>query len=237
LRPDFAEHFDDLSGFGRHYAITQKGVTMKTARLISAVAFVLLYLLAGCSQSDDVPENVQTINFPANEDGKTEYSSDIFDTKFSMTVSLPEGMTVDTEQSLFPDGISGAFSNIPIVSNGNIVGCVGYNTYDIEVLSGEPKPMVIYNQISLGNHYHFTIRDKYNVVIDDAEIVAATTDVYNDLGLSADEAATYAESDYNFGVVAYSKTVTVYVAFDLDKTAFTPEQVEAIAKSISIDVG
>jgi DNA-binding transcriptional MerR regulator len=47
----------------------------------------------------------------------------------------------------------------------------------------------------------------------------------------------YGESDYNFGVVAYSKTLSVYVAFDLDKTAFTPEQVEAIAKSISIDVG
>jgi hypothetical protein len=213
---------------------------MKIARLISAVAFVLLYLLAGCSQSDDVPANVQTINFPANEDGKTEYSSDIFGTKFSMTVSLPEGITIDYKQSLFPGGILGAFSNIPIVSNDSIVGCVGYNIYDAEgsfSQSGEPNPMAIYNQISLGTHYRFTIRDKYNVVLDDAAIVVATTDVYNDLDRSPGYVPEYDASDYNFGVVAYSKTLSVYVAFDLDKTAFTPEQVETIAKSISIDVG
>ncbi|MDR1603352.1 MAG: hypothetical protein LBS10_00980 [Gracilibacteraceae bacterium] len=211
---------------------------MKTVRLVSAVALVLLCLLAGCSQSGNVPENVQSIIFPANEDGKTEYSSAIFDTKFSLTVSLPAGTTIDSGQSLFPGGVSGAFSNIPIVSGGDVVGSVGYNTYDAEEAfspTGEPNPMAIYNQISLGNHYHFTIRDKYDVVIDDAAIVAATTDVYNDLDRSPGDVPEYDASDYNFGVVAYSKTLSVYVAFDLDKTAFTPEQVEAIAKSISID--
>jgi hypothetical protein len=171
----------------------------------------------------------QVVSFPANEDGKTEYSADVFAAEFSLAVSLPAGVAVDADGSLFPGGIAGTFSNLPIVdAGGNTVGCVGYNVFE----SGAAEPMMIYNQISLGNHYRFTISEQYEIINDDSAVTTAVTGVYNDLEWPAGE--DYTETDYNYGVVACSKTLGVYAAFDLDKDFFTREQCEGIAGSITI---
>jgi hypothetical protein len=175
----------------------------------------------------------QVVRFPANEEGKTEYSADVFAAEFSLAVSLPAGIAVDADGSLFPGGIAGTFSNLPIVdSGGNQVGCVGYNVFDSGQADGAAEPMMIYNQICLGNHYRFTISEQYEVINDDDTVTTAVTGVYNDLEWPADK--DYTEADCNYGVVAYSKTLAVYAAFDLDKNFFTREQCEEIAGSITI---
>ncbi|MDR3310913.1 MAG: hypothetical protein LBS90_06155, partial [Oscillospiraceae bacterium] len=188
--------------------------------------------------------NGYLVAFPANEDGKTEYSAAVFDAAFRLAVVLPDGMTIDSGKSLYPDGISGTFSNIPVLgANGIAVGSLGYNIYDPDALAGVPaaefSPMMVYNQIGLGAHYSFLINEKYDVVSDTGALATATTYVYNDLAFSGNGSASgnYGEADYNFGIVSYSKTLPVYVAFDLDRSSFTPEQIDAIAKSILLGAG
>jgi hypothetical protein len=224
---------------------------MKSAYSVSLMVLTaaMIFSAAACSQRTFLPgedtveappaaaDSIQTVQFPANEDGKTAYSADIFAAAFSLTVSMPAGMTIDADESLFSDGIPGVFSNLPIVdSNGDKTGCVGYNVFDAQQPDGSSngaiEPMMIYNQISLGNHYRFTIREKYEVVNDTDTLITAITGVYNDLELPAGK--DYTESDYNYGVVAYSKSLAVYVAFDLNKNFFTRDQCEEIAKSIMI---
>ena len=100
----------------------------------------------------------------------------------------------------------------------------------------EIEPLMIYNQIGLGNNYHYTVKQKYEIVNNTEEIQTAITEVYNDLDLRSEERGNYTEEEYNFGIVSYCKTLPVYVALDLDREAFTPEQVEGIAGSISFDV-
>jgi hypothetical protein len=181
------------------------------------------------------------IDFPANEVGKSEFNTDIFNTKFTLSVSMPDGKTINAD--IIPDldiGISGAFSNVPIYDeNGGIAGYVAYNTYSPEIISGlsgeEIDPMMIYNQIGLAAHYSFTVKDRYDIVSDNDSFTTALTDVYNDLNFipHRQDGEEYNEGNYNFGIVSYSKDIPVYVAFDLYKNAFTLEQVEEIAKSIS----
>jgi hypothetical protein len=227
---------------------------MKSVQLVSLTVLIILVILfaSACSKQTfllekdtedmiEVPSTtvntIQVVKFPANEGGKTEFSTDIFAITFSLAVSMPAGITIDINKSLYPDGISGTFSNIPILDpNGNNVGCVGYNVFDAEQLhdnkNSEAEPMMIYNQISLGNHYRFTIREKYEIVNDTDALTTAITDVYNDLELPPEK--NYTESEYNYGVVAFSKTLGVYVALDLDKNFFTQNQCEEIAESIII---
>ena len=60
-------------------------------------------------------------------------------------------------------------------------------------------------------------------------------EVYNDVNLSQEERGNYSAEDYNYGIVSYCKTLGLRGA-DLDREAFTQEQIESIAGSISFDV-
>jgi len=178
------------------------------------------------------------IAFPVNEEGKADYNLHIFDTAFTLSIDLPEGVSIDLDSALFPEGISGVFSNVAIINtDGGMVGCVGYNIYDMAQLSDIPEdefnPLMIYNQIGLGAHYSFWVREKYDIVSATDEWETAITYVYNDLDISPEERMDYAEDEYNYGIVSYSKILPVYVAFDLSRNVFTQEQIEMIARSIA----
>jgi len=201
--------------------------------LVAAVAVFLLL----CAFTAYVVYN-HIIAFPVNEDGKADYNLHIFDTAFTLSVDLPEGVSIDFDSTLFPNGISGVFSNVAIINtDGGMVGCVGYNVYDMAQLSDisedEFNPLMIYNQIGLGAHYSFWVREKYEVVNATDEWETAITYVYNDLDISPEERMDYTEDKYNYGIVSYCKTLPVYVAFDFKKDVFTQEQIETIAKSIA----
>ncbi|MCL2159186.1 MAG: hypothetical protein FWH48_07255 [Oscillospiraceae bacterium] len=219
---------------------SHSGKASKRAKLLRkpvVLIAAILVFLSLCAFAVYVAFNY-LIAFPANEAGKADYNLHIFDTKFVLSVDLPEGTTIDLDNVLYPDGISGAFSNVAIKNSaGIVVGCVGYNIYDMaqisEISEAEFNPLMIYNQIGLGAHYRFTVREKYEIVNDTDELSTALTDVYNDMDIKLEERIDYTEQDYNYGIVSYSKTLPVYVAFELDRNALSPEQIEAIAKSIS----
>lgn len=206
-----------------------------------AIIFLFSIILVACNLSDnknDLEMLPQVVEFPAKSNEKNDYNVFVFENNFTISVTMPEGATIDTAKSLSTEGMIGVFSCIPIINpQGNEVGRVGYNVYDAEQLEtlqdDREKAMVIYNQISLGNHYHFTIRDSYETITDTTTWSSALTYIYNDM--NCDETTEYSESDYNYGIVSYSKVEPVYIAFDLDKKSFTLEQIKAIAQSISFD--
>jgi len=210
---------------------------------VCAVAVVLL--TSSCSkaekQSNPTAAGIDhSIDFPANEVGRAEYNEHIFSTEFTLTLTLPPEIAIDSDKSL-DGGIIGTFSNIPILNEkGDTVGCIGYNVYDAEMLVGIPEdeidPMMIYNQISLGNHYQFAVKRKYDVVNNTEEFLTAISEVYNDVNLSPADRGKYSAEDYNYGIVSYCKTLPVYVALDLDREAFAEDQIENIAESILFDV-
>jgi hypothetical protein len=214
---------------------TIKAITLfkKPAVLVAAIIIILTL----CAFTVYTVYNY-LVAFPVNEDGKSEYNVHIFDTTFVLSVDLPAGVTLDFDSSLYPDGISGVFSNLSLVSaDGETVGYVGYNIYDMEQLAGitedDFNPLMVYHQIGLGAHYRFTVRESYEVINDTEELSTAITAVFNDMASSQEERADYSEEEYNYGIVSYSKTLPVYVAFDLNKEVFTQEQIENIARSIS----
>lgn len=206
---------------------------------ICAVAVALL--AASCSKAEKQSDGVDySIDFPANEVGRAEYNEHIFSTEFTLMLTLPKGITTGDDK-LPNEGIIGTFSNIPILNDeGDTVGYIGYNVYDAEMLIDIPEdeidPMMIYNQISLGNHYQFAVKHKYDVVNNTDEFKTAISEVYNDVNLCPADRVNYSAEDYNYGIVSYCKTLPVYIALDLDREAFTQEQIEDIAGSISFDV-
>jgi hypothetical protein len=229
-----------LGNIADNYIAEAEPKTAKLARLwqkplILAAAIALFLLLCAFTVYAVLR---YFIAFPANEAGKSGYSLHIFDTAFVLSVDLPAGVTIDADPVAAPDVISGAFSTVALINaSGDIVGYLGYNIYDMEQLAeiaaDEFNPLMIYNQIGLGAHYRFTVREKYNVVNDTEALTTAITDVYNDMALAPPDRMNYTEDDYNYGIVSYSKTLPVYVAFDLSRDAFTPEQIAAMAGSVA----
>ena len=216
--------------------------TKKSPVIILAIcALVVTLMLTSCSKAEQKTDRVDySIDFPANEVGRAEYNEHIFSTEFTLTLTLPRGITIDAGKPA-EEGIVVTFSNIPILNDkGDTVGCIGYNVYDAELIRGLPEdeidPMMIYNQISLGNHYQFAVKNKYDVVNNTEDLQTAISEVHNDVNLSQEERGNYSAEDYNYGIVSYCKTLPVYVALDLDKEAFTQEQIVDIAGSISFDV-
>ena len=207
-----------------------------------AFALVLVlsfYTITACGSVENDTNVNYKITFPTNEDEKTEYNSKIYGTEFTIIITLPEGITIDINNS-YADGISGAFSNTPVInSDGDIIGCVGYNFYDAEQVAegtdGDIPPMMIYNQIGLGSHYFFMVNDKYDIVSDTEKHTTAITYVYNDLFRLEQNGQTteYGEDDYNYGIVSYCKGIPVYIALDLNRNNFTSDEIAKIAKSIS----
>ena len=109
----------------------------------------------------------------------------------------------------------------------DLVGVAGYNKY--EVYEGaENEPAAIYNQIALGNDYHFDVRETYKVINETKTGATAVTDVYYSATVND------GKEKRNKGIVSYNKDMLVYVAFEFDQERITDEQLESVAKSIEI---
>ena len=132
------------------------------------------------------------------------------------------------------EAVEDKFKLLPVFSKYNIlnedkvlVGVAGYNKY--EVYEGaENEPAAIYNQIALGNDYHFDVRDTYKVINETETGATAVTDVYYSAAVND------GKEKRNKGIVSYNKDMLVFVAFEFDQDRITDEQLESVAKSIEI---
>ncbi|GHV11388.1 hypothetical protein FACS1894219_02440 [Clostridia bacterium] len=180
------------------------------------------------------------LTFPISEIGKTDDNASVFEiAPFTISVDLPTGWSLK-EAEINQEGLhtlySGAFSVVDFYDrSGAFVGSAGYNTFEVAEDS-EYLPAEVYNQIGLGNDYHFVVRDE-----DEGEFIqlepngttyTAVTDViYSDAfvkGLTDDSG----EAFINKGILSYDRTKHVYVAFEFASDVFTQEELEEIAASI-----
>jgi hypothetical protein len=213
----------------------------KTIILACVVIFTIL-TFAACSGSTapnsgaatPPQSNNQTVTFPANDKEKTEFNASIYEiAPFDLSVELPNGWTLKERESAAgfdtDIAIQGVWSVLDIFDeNGGHAGAVGYNTYE-PYQGAEDVPQAIYNQIALGNNYHFDVRDSYTAIRETASGVTAAADVYYSASINNGAEKT------NKGIVSYNKNLLVYVAMEFASDKITDEQVENIAKSIQLE--
>ncbi|WMJ23697.1 hypothetical protein RBG61_03245 [Paludicola sp. MB14-C6] len=181
---------------------------------------------------------VQKVTFPVSQKGKTEFNTAIYEIDpFTLAIALPEEWSIK-EAEIPKEGevnvhflANGVFSIVDILNDVNeCVGCIGYNTYDTNQ-SSEDNPITIYNQIALGNGYHFDAKDSYQLITTTETSRTAITNVLyspafmEGLGFERKEKT-------NKGILSYNKNLSVYIACELDKGKITDEEFSAIAKSI-----
>lgn len=183
---------------------------------------------------------LQTITFPAYDTEKTEQNAHIFNIKpFKLSVDLPSGWSIaerPKESKFFP--VNGVWSVMELYNEKQEhVGAVGYNVYE-KYEGAEDVPQAIYNQIALGNHYCFSAQPKENdgnylSVAEQKQGVTAITSVYYSPQLSKEMG--YGETEhFNKGILSYNRELLVYVAFEFDAEGISEDDLQVVAKSISI---
>ncbi|ADY55302.1 hypothetical protein Sgly_0961 [Syntrophobotulus glycolicus DSM 8271] len=211
-------------------AINGEGKThmKKNKRIAGFIAMILVFILSGCKAAE-TSEGITTITFPSDNTGKTEFNASIYEVgPFTLSLKMPSDWSIE---SVAPNE---GFTFLPVFSksyilneNDEYVGVVGYNTY--EVYEGaEEDPRAIYNEIALGNDYHFDVRDSYNVIKETPAGSAAVVDVYYSGSIND------GVEKQNKGIVSYNKDLLVYVAMEFYRDKITHEQANMIAESISI---
>lgn len=154
---------------------------------------------------------------------------------FTVCLTLPEGWMLGQRE---PDGediaglevkeIIGTFSTTYIFDEGGIcVGKIGRNYYELYE-GAEDNPQAIYNQVALGNHYQFDVRNTYEIVRSDDIIETGTANV-----LYSEPANDGGTTRTNYGILSRSKESLVYVVLELESGLVSEEDVTSIAESIS----
>lgn len=198
----------------------------KAINLLIILMTVVFVISCGSSSGGDVA----TLTFPVDDYAKTEFNTRVYaEEPFSVSLTLPNGWSVK-KQEMVEDKFKllSTFSKYNILNEDKVlVGIAGYNKY--EVYEGaENEPAAVYNQIALGNDYHFDVRDTYKVINETETGVTAVTDVYYSAAVND------GKEKRNKGIVSYNKDMLVYVAFEFDQDRITVEQLESVAKSIEI---
>lgn len=214
-------------------SVTQKGkVTAKkigTARITASVtgtdfrAFCKVSVNKGQGQEAGKPV---TVLFPGDFSERNKDNASVLDVgTFSMSFVLPDGWDVDPDADLRTYDCPGLFSKAGIRNEkGILAGIVGYNVYD----RAENDPRIIYNQIALGNHYQFDVRDSYKVVKTVLEGTTAQCTVYRSAQMTGSTEAA------NHGIVSCNKELGVYTAMELFSGELSDEQLLDIAESVCI---
>ena len=192
------------------------------------IILVIVVFVISCARSSE--GNVVTLTFPVDDYAKTEFNTRVYaEEPFSVSLTLPNGWSVK-KQEMVEDKFKllSTFSKYNILNEDKVlVGIAGYNKY--EVYEGvENEPTAIYNQIALGNDYHFDVRETYKVINETKTGATAVTDVYYSATVND------GKEKRNKGIVSYNKDMLVYVAFEFDKESITDEQLESVTKSIEI---
>ena len=189
---------------------------------------ITVVFVVSCGRSSG--GNVVTLTFPVDDYAKTEFNTKVYaEEPFSVSIALPNGWSVKKQEV-----VEDKFKLLPVFSKYNIlnedkvlVGVAGYNKYEV-YKGAENEPAAIYNQIALGNDYHFDVRETYKVINETKTGATAVTDVYYSATVND------GKEKRNKGIVSYNKDMLVYVAFEFDQERITDEQLESVAKSIEI---
>ena len=182
--------------------------------------------------SQRVIDDPNAIVFPVSDNAKTEHNAFVYDIEsFALSVQLPENWSFweRSPEVVYLHLIMDAVWSVLDIfdENNELVGAVGYNVYE-EYEDAEDDPRAIYNQIALGNHYHFDVRDSYTAIKETETGTTAMADVYYSAQFNA------GEEKYDKGILSYNRDLLVYIAMEFESGWITDEQLRSIAESVCI---
>lgn len=158
--------------------------------------------------------------------------------KYSLTtdVALEKGWTIKegTKNEGSPDlDVSSLMDTKSIIDgDGNVIGQVGIQLIDEGYkLPENPETsdlMALYNQVSLGNDFHFDIHDSYLEVRNDATEIVGMTDVYISPAINNDT------EEHDYGILAYKRGDSCYLGIILLRDAVTAEQWKNVAEHVTL---
>ncbi|MGN8774731.1 hypothetical protein, partial [Candidatus Weimeria sp. HCP3S3_B5] len=116
--------------------------------------------------------------------------------------------------------------------DGNVIGQIGIQLID-EGYKLPEKPetsdlMALYNQVSLGNDFHFDVHDSYIEVRNDTTEIVGTTDVYISPAINSDT------EEHDYGILAYKRGDSCYLGIILLRDAVTAEQWKDVARHVTL---
>jgi hypothetical protein len=198
--------------------------------ILKTVACLILALAEGMTGA-----NVCQVDFPISDYGKTEYNQSVFETAFSVSIELPEDWYIEQQSDGNDAVVAGLFSPATIFAgDGTPVGSIGYCTFDLEQYGIESpydndlEPMMIYNEIALGNHHSFTVARQYDLVSTlnntDTALTRVMVDRRSIKEVDMDE--------YNYGIVSCNFDISAYVAIEIYLGACDESTVKDIALSV-----
>lgn len=173
----------------------------------------------------------EIITFPANDKDKTQFNASIYEIEpFNLSLEVPTGWTLQERKSLSEIGdkvwLSGVWSILDILNeDGEFIGAIGYNIYELYE-GAEDNPQAIYNQIALGNNYHFDVRESYEIVNETDSGKTALANVYYSANINN------GTEKINKGIISYNKDFLVYIAIELADELVSKDEYITIAESI-----
>lgn len=205
----------------------------KPAFWVCLVAAVAVVAAAVGLLANPPGQNSDGILFPAYTDGKDENNAGVYNTAaFTLNGALPKGWSVqlpdEDDRGPAPNG----FTPVYLTKDGAVMATVAFGTF--EEYDGEIPPedyyKMVYAPLRLGSLYRW---DYYIPVAttDTAESALATVFVSQETPGTA--AAAWPVVEYD-GILAYDKTLGVYIAIQFEEGALGNTERIDFAKSISL---
>lgn len=213
---------DDCASF-----VSSRRRTHRRRRVTKIIALAAA-IIAGAAVLTGAAAALLRVTFPNSFANRTEHSAAIYDIEpFKMSIFLPAGCVMERSAG------EGGWSPMDILLDGEKVGTADYSTFELYDGVDRSDPgfyRMVYNQLMLGAQANWGI--DYTVVKQDEASENAVTKigVISDYG----NGRTDNEVTYLPGVLAFNTDLLVYVNISFEDGAFTDEQIEDIARSISL---
>lgn len=158
-------------------------------------------------------------------------------TSFDLLLELPKGWSAQEIDPQVPASSVFAVESVLTYARGyrffcgeTYVGSLMCDQYEAEP---DSPNWAIYAQLVYGAQYFWDTELSYKTVFDGPQACVATTEVlYSAAAASANGLGK--QEITNRGILAYSKTAPVYIAFEIDGSQLSERQLAAVAKSVSL---
>lgn len=213
------------------------------------LGFCMFFLSACCADAKQVSEtkissdlestpaqNIVSIEFPAYQEGKTEYNAQIYETQpFQLQMTLPDGWEVrKPEETAWGENML-LFTPMELYKDGVYAGYVGFHIY--EETEGVPKEQyyqMVYSQIRLGSVCFWDMEPYSPLNKTETGETALAVVNYKELEQMKDPDKSAAQIPYVevSAIVSYNKEKKVYIGVQFAQGMVDDEQIEEIADSI-----
>lgn len=220
-------------------------------KIIALLLVFFVFLLSACgadakqvstpenaSNSESTPEqNMVSIEFPAYQEGKTEYNAQIYETQpFQLQMTLPDGWEVrKPEETVQQDENMLLFTPMELYKDGVYAGYVGFHIYEeTESVPEEQYYQMVYSQIRLGSVCFWDMEPYSPLNKTETGETALAVVNYKELEQMKDPNKSAAQIPYVEipAIVSYNKEKKMYIGVQFAQGMIDDEQIEEIADSI-----